>query len=355
MCASTCVTQISKKIEEELNLIDLMKKLNKVLQIQFRLRTFIALVSAVEDRLDPQHKSSKKTVESLCEDFGFVRSTFYRKLKVYQEEGISGLIPRKRGPKGPRLDLQIQERIKDLRDLELSAKTISTIISVENQQKLSSSTTQYFLKKILRPRLRRKKKVTKPHYKRFERSKPNELWQIDNVGPFYKAHKLFAFNVIDDHSRFCLSSKISDNQTTQSWIELLEELVKKYGAPEAILHDNGSQYIRNNTLTKKFKEFLDKHGIRSIRSRVRHPETCGKVEKMQQSMQHEVRDLVFTDDIHQLQFAVDAWRQFYNIARVHSTTNMTPYQRYYGKIPSQKDMLSACQIYEHSLINFSER
>ena len=72
-------------------------------------------------------------------------------------------------------------------------------------------------------------------------------------------------------------------------------------------------------------------------------------------MQYEVRDLVFTDDIHQLQFAVDAWREFYNIARVHSTTNMTPHQRYFGKKPSQKDMLSACQVYEHSLINFSGR
>ncbi|MHA2275565.1 MAG: DDE-type integrase/transposase/recombinase, partial [Candidatus Kariarchaeaceae archaeon] len=279
------------------------------------------------------------TISSICEKYQIPRSTFYRKFLKYKQSGIPGIIPRKRGPKGPRLDPEIKFRIEELRELQLSAKTISTMISVKTQQKLPESTTHYFLRRIGKSRLKRNRRKKKQIYKRFERSKPNELWQIDNVGPFYKHGKLFTFNVVDDHSRFCLASKISDNQSTQSWIELLEKLVKQYGVPEAILHDNGSQYIYNPTgkLTKKFREFLVKYGIRSVRSRIRHPETCGKVEKMQQSLQHEVRDLVYTQDLHQLQFTFDAWRDYYNTARVHSTTKMTTHERFFGKKPSMLD------------------
>ncbi|MHA1942758.1 MAG: DDE-type integrase/transposase/recombinase [Candidatus Hodarchaeales archaeon] len=323
-----------------------MSKLKQVLDQHYKLREFISLCQAIEDRLDPLSKFHNWTVNQLCERFEVPRSTFYRKNKNYQHHGLWGIVPRRRGPKGSRIEPEMQQRIRELRDLQLSSKSISTIISVENKKKLATSTTHHFLRRIGKSRLKRNKKKKKQLYKRFERGKPNELWQIDNVGPFYKPGKLFAFNVVDDHSRFCLSIKISDNQSTQSWVDLLDDLVTKYGKPEAILHDNGSQFVSPWTgrLTTKFHAFLQTHGIRSVRSRIRHPETCGKVERMQQSMQYEVRDLVYTDDMHQLQFTVDAWRSFYNEA-----------ERFFGRKPRNIDMLAACQFYEHSLINFSKR
>ena len=103
----------------------------------------------------------------------------------------------------------------------------------------------------------------------------------------------------------------------------------------------------------KFEEFLKKYGIRRVRSRVRHPQTCEKVERIQQSLQYEIRDLVFTSSIAELQMAVIAWRMFYNEVRPHSTTGMTPHERYFGKVSTNN--LSACQFYELTLINFSKR
>ena len=347
MCNRTCRLQKSKEKEGEPELVNLfMKKLNQVLIQKFQVREFICLYQAIEDRLDPRSKWSKITVEAICVEFEVAPSTYYRKAKKLSEEGIMSIIPKKRGPKGPRLDGKLQDRIKELRELEISAKNISTMISVETQSHLSSSTTSYFLSRIGKSRLKRNQKKSKQNYIRFERSRPNELWQIDNVGPFYKPDKLFAYNVIDDHSRYNLATMISENQSSESWVDTLEILVQKYGIPDAILHDNGSQFVttKYKNLTEKFKGFLKKYGIRSVRSRIRHPQTCGKVEKMQQSLQYEVRDLVFTNSKDQLQFAVDAWRSFYNDARVHSTTKMTPHQRYFRKKPSQNDMLTACRL-----------
>ena len=85
---------------------------------------------------------------------------------------------------------------------------------------------------------------------------------------------------------------------------------------------------------------------------MRHPQTTGKVERVQQSLQYEARDLVFTETIGELQEAVDNWRDFYNKVRSHSTTKMTLYERYYGQEASYAAKLSAWQHYELSLIKF---
>lgn len=331
----------------------LMSKLKQILDKKMKVRAFISLVQTIEDRSDPQSKYHDKTVDQILEQFGVARSTYYKKSKRYSEFGLDGIIPRKPGPKSSRLPSQILSRIFVLRDRQLSSRTIASAITLESQRYISESTTQYQLRKVGKGKLKRNRKK-KVYYKRFEREKANELWQIDNVGPFYKPGKLFAYNVIDDHSRYNLAAVISDNQTSESWVETLENLVAQHGVPEAILHDNGSQFVSNTAkrLTSKFKAFLDKYGIRSIRSRLRHPQTTGKVERVQQSMQYEARDLVFTETIDELQEAVDNWRGFYNKVRVHSSTKMTPQERYFGQEAEYAAKLSAWQHYEHSLIKF---
>ena len=142
----------------------LMLRITQVLNRKSRLREFISLCQATEDRLDPQSKWHELTVSSICEKFKIPRSTFYRKIKRFQQFGIAGIIPRKRGPKGPRLDPQIKLRIEELRELQISAKTISTIISVESQQKLPESTTHYFLRRIGKSRLKRNRRKKKQIY-----------------------------------------------------------------------------------------------------------------------------------------------------------------------------------------------
>lgn len=61
---------------------------------------------------------------------------------------------------------------------------------------------------------------------------------------------------------------------------------------------------------------------------------------------------MFTETIDELQEAVDNWRGFYNKVRVHSSTKMTPHERYFGAEAEYAAKLSAWQHYEHSLIKF---
>ena len=252
----------------------LTSKITQVLVKKAQLGVLISLINTIEDRLDPQSKYSGQTVNQILEQFGVARSTFYRKYRRFRDFGIQGIFPQKPGPKKSRLPPQIISRALEIRDRQLSSRSIASAISLEGQRYVSESTIQYQLRKAGKGRLKRNRKA-KVYYKSFERGKPNELWQIDNVGPFYKFRKLYAYNVIDDHSRYTLAAFVSDNQSNGSWVDTLEKLVRKYGVPDAILHDNGSQFVGNPSrkLTKKFNAFLEKYGIRSIKSRLRHPQT----------------------------------------------------------------------------------
>lgn len=47
-----------------------------------------------------RHLVDKQPVTEIIQDFGVSRQMFYVLLRKFQQEGLSGLLPRKRGPKG---------------------------------------------------------------------------------------------------------------------------------------------------------------------------------------------------------------------------------------------------------------
>lgn len=47
-----------------------------------------------------RHLVEKQPVTEVIRDFGVSRQMFYVLLRVFQQEGLAGLLPRKRGPKG---------------------------------------------------------------------------------------------------------------------------------------------------------------------------------------------------------------------------------------------------------------
>jgi len=89
-----------------------------------------------------------REVASTSADFGFSRVSFYHIKKEYDESGIVGLIPKKRGPKGSRkmnggdvefaknlvdthTKAQIVLRLKEERGVEVSKRTLERQLSVK--------------------------------------------------------------------------------------------------------------------------------------------------------------------------------------------------------------------------------
>jgi transposase InsO family protein len=68
--------------------------------------------------------------------------------------------------------------------------------------------------------------------------------------------------------------------------EVFRAAIEKRGMPKEVLSDNGRQYHTWRGKSK-FTTMLTKLGIRHIRSRPYHPQTCGKIESFWRNLYQE--------------------------------------------------------------------
>ena len=111
--------------------------------------------------------------------------------------------------------------------------------------------------------------------RRFERPHSNSLWQADFK---LTEHDEWMISYLDDHSRFIPGSRIHHNPTAEHAIKLLEESVKRYGKPDQVLTDRGSQFYPARGGISAFTEFCSGNSIQHIVASVRRPSTIGKIE-----------------------------------------------------------------------------
>lgn len=162
-----------------------------------------------------------------------------------------------------------------------------------------------------------KRKKKRNNYVRFERKHSNSLWQIDHSDQ--KIKDKWLISVLDDHSRFSIGLIAVNSVTTLVVTKILDDLIKIHGKPKQILSDNGSAYGLKSTHSK-FDRWCRRRGVHHIRSSVHSPTTCGKVERLFQTIK---KELPFCEDINE-------FRMRYNHFRRHkSLENKTPAQVYF--------------------------
>jgi len=111
--------------------------------------------------------------------------------------------------------------------------------------------------------------------RRFERAHSNSLWQAD-----FKLTEddEWMISFLDDHSRFIPGSRVHHNPTAEHAIKLLEESIIRYGKPDQVLTDRGTQFYPARGGISAFTEYCSGNGIQHIVTSVRRPSTIGKIE-----------------------------------------------------------------------------
>ncbi len=170
-------------------------------------------------------------------------------------------------------------------------------------------------------------------YRRWERARPMELWQMDVVGGFHLADgtELKAVSGIDDSSRFGVSATLVRRATAGPVCEALLAALRRHGIPEQILTDNGKVFTgrfgpAGSSAEVLFDRICAENGIRHLLTAPRSPTTTGKVERWHKTMRAEF--LRFHDRRHAtlegLQAAFDVWVSEYNTERPHQSLGMRP-------------------------------
>lgn len=170
-------------------------------------------------------------------------------------------------------------------------------------------------------------------YRRWERGRPMELWQMDVVGGVHLADgvEVKVVTGIDDNSRFVVCARVVARATARPVCEALLAALARHGVPEQILTDNGKVFTgrfgpHGSSAEVLFDRVCAENGIRHLLTAPRSPTTTGKVERLHKTMRAEF--LNDADRVHPsveaLQAALDGWVEQYNTVRPHQALGMRP-------------------------------
>jgi transposase InsO family protein len=192
--------------------------------------------------------------------------------------------------------------------------------------------------------LRRRRK-RREEFRRWERDRPMQLWQMDVMGGVELADgtELKVVTGVDDHSRFCVAAGLVTRASSKAVCEVLAASLRRWGIPDEILTDNGRCFTGRfgpHPVEVLFDRVLRENGISHRHTGVRSPTTTGKIERFHQSLRREfLADRVFPSQ-EQAQAELDAWVQAYNTERPHQALDMaTPAERF-RLTPVSKDGVS---------------
>ena len=225
----------------------------------------------------------ERRMGQLCEEYGISRTTGYRWLNRYQETGtFLSLCNRSRRPhSSPRRTPQEQEdRVIELRRrYGWGARKLEVLLKREGIER-SERTINRILSR--RGEIRQENR-RRPALGRFERSRPNELWQVDFKGKYKLGSGgcCYPLGMVDDHSRYCVGLYPLRGPTYEGVRRSLWQTFEEYGVPEGMLFDHGSPWWGPANvlgLTRLAVDLIEQ-GVRLYWSGIAHPQTQGKVER----------------------------------------------------------------------------
>ena len=165
---------------------------------------------------------------------------------------------------------------------------------------------------------------------RFERGRPNELWQMDFKGAVTTgAGPCHPLTVVDDHSRYAVCVQACADQRAATVRAALTGVFRLYGLPERLLMDNGACWGRVESAWTVLEVWLIRLGIAISHGRPYHPQTQGKCERFNRTLKAEVLAGRHFGDVAACQPPFDRFRHCYNHERPHEALAMeTPASRY---------------------------
>jgi transposase InsO family protein len=304
-------------------------------------------LSVVEQRyLAVREVLDGATVTDVATRYGVDRRTVHRWLLRYANEGLGALADRSSKPdRCPhQIPPEVEARIITLRRSHpgWGPRTILSKLRREMDEPPSRSSIYRCLvrNRLISPKPRRRRPQD---YRRWERSRPMELWQMDVMGGVMleDGTELKAITGIDDHSRFCVISKLVVRATARPVCEALLEGLQRHGVPEQILTDNGKVFtgrLARRPATVAFDRICQHNGIRHLLTAPYSPTTTGKIERLHKTMRIELFTGRTFATIEHVQTELDAWVIHYNVEREHQAIgDVAPIRRFelLGKVAAE--------------------
>ncbi len=170
---------------------------------------------------------------------------------------------------------------------------------------------------------------------RFEAQLPNEMWQADiTAWQLASGEVAEILNLIDDHSRLFVRSEAFGRVKAADVVRCFYAAAELHGLPFSLLSDNAAVFTGSSRRGKVLLESeLQRLGVQFKNSRPYHPQTCGKVERLHQTLKRYLARQVPAQTLSELQGQLDTFAHYYNDIRPHRALHgRTPLQAYSARV-----------------------
>jgi transposase InsO family protein len=293
------------------------------------------------------HVLEGRPVSELAAAHGVHRSWIYKLLARYRDGGLEALEPRSRRPRSCKHETprEIVQAVIELRNRlsgeghDSGAQTIAFHLA-EELDGLAAPSVSTIWRILKREGLITAQPQKRPRSSliRFEADLPNETWQTDITHwRLAGGEHVEILNFIDDHSRLLLASEAYPTTKAQDVVDSFHKAAELHGLPASLLSDNGAVFTASPRRGKVLLQSeLERLGIASKNSRPYHPQTCGKVERLHQTLKRYLDKQPPAKTLSELQNQLDTYVHYYNDIRPHRALNgRTPLQAYSARIKAK--------------------
>lgn len=291
------------------------------------------------------------TVTEVAARFGVSRQTVSGWKSRYAATGLAGLADRSRRPAScpHQASAEVEAAVCELRRKHprWGPRRIAHVL--ERSGAVSPVPSRMTVYRILvrhglvEPGVRRRKRSD---YKRWQRDRPMQLWQMDIVGGVMlvdpvtgELSEVKVVTGVDDHSRYCVVASVVERATGRAVCSAFAGALRTFGVPEEVLTDNGKQFTDRFGQGGEvlFDRICRENGIAHRLTQPASPTTTGKVERFHQTLRRELLDDCGAfESIEAAQMALDAWVQEYNSVRPHQALDMQSPADQFTPVPEQE-------------------
>ena len=275
------------------------------------------------------YRRKQLSFAALCRRHGISRTCGYKWVERFRQGGLEGLQELSRRPQTSplRSSARVEQAVVTVRNRHpvWGGRKIRKVLQREGCRHVPAPST---VTNILRRHnlLGAGTREGSPNVQRFERSEPNDLWQMDFKGWFELGNRkrCYPLTALDDHSRYNLILEACVGESNKDVRPVLSRAFQRYGLPRQILCDHGKPWgggsLAAHDYITSFEVWLLRLGVEVIHGRVRHPQTQGKEERFHRTLKAEVLDRSVKWRTHaDCQKALTQWQRIYNTERPHES------------------------------------
>jgi transposase InsO family protein len=160
-----------------------------------------------------------------------------------------------------------------------------------------------------------------------EASHPDEVWHTDLMYLWVAGRWYFLVSVLDSYSRYIVAWELALSLAAAEVVNVVHEALEaRPGVKPRLVRDNGSQFV-----AKEWRQLVAHFELVDIATKVRHPESNGRIERYHRSVREEGLTDREPGNVNQARDVIAEWVDYYNNKRLHGALNyLRPVDYYRG-------------------------